>query len=88
MSKCNGKVMVHHSCRRTFTDTRKRSSSEKPAKRLRSSLETSSFDWKSFCFLCSEKVDNSNLRRDPIVTVQTLPIRDSLIERTKEINSD
>ena len=88
MSKCNGKVMVHHSCRRTFTDTRKRSSSEKPAKRLRSSLETSSFDWKSFCFLCSEKVDNSNLRRDPIVTVQTLPIRDSLIERAKEINSD
>ena len=87
-SEGNGKVAVHHHCRRKFTDTRKKSSRGKPTKRLRSSVETPGFDWKSSCFLCCEKKDENHVRRDPIITVQTLPIRQNLIERAKERNDD
>ena len=57
-------------------------------KKLRSSLESVGFDWKSSCFLCSEKNDNSNRKRDPVATVETLPIRDNLIKRAEERNDN
>jgi len=65
MKSNNGKITVHHSCRQKFTDTRKKSSSVIPRKKLRSSScgsdETSGFDWKSYCFFCSEKPEKKTL---------------------------
>ena len=84
----NGKVLVHHDCRRKFTDARKESSREMPPKKLRSSQDISGFDWKFHCFLCCGKIDNNNIARNPIAKVQTLPIRDSLIKRAEERNDD
>ena len=87
-SEGNGKVVVHHHCRRKFTDTRKKSSRGKPTKRLQSSVEIPGFDWKSSCFLFCEKKDENHVKRDTVITVQTLPIRQNLIERAKERNDD
>ena len=64
-SEGNGKVAVHHHCRRKFTDTRKKSSRGKPTKRLRSSVETPGFDWKSSCFLCCEKRTKTMSKETP-----------------------
>ena len=70
-----GKVLVHHDCRRKFVDSRKKSSSKIQPKKLRSSLD-SSFNWKSDCFLCSNKADRKN---STVYQVSTLPLRDNLI---------
>ena len=96
MKNSNGTVAVHHTCRKKFIDTRKRSSDYSDGstgKKLRSSTygaqETAgSFDWKSYCFLCSEKADAKNNIRKPIKTVQTLPIRENLIQKAKYRNDD
>ena len=78
-------VMVHHNCRRKFTDAwSKTTKNEVPKKKLRSSLESTSFQWKEDCdcFLCSEKIDDHNLKREGVSSVMTLPVRDKLIKRS------
>ena len=82
-------VMVHHNCRRKFTDAwSKTTKNEVPKKKLRSSLESTSFQWKEDCdcFLCSEKIDDHNLKREGVSSVMTLPTRDKLIkEQMKDL---
>ena len=70
-----GTTLVHHDCRRKFADTRRKSSSYVPRKKLRSSSEVS-FNWKSECFLCSKKADKKN---STVYQVTTLPLRNNLI---------
>ena len=54
-------VTVHHYCRIKFTDARRNTTkNDVPKKKLRSSLESTSFQWKEDCFLCSEKIDHHN----------------------------
>ena len=85
MNDSCGVVMVHHNCRRKFTDARhKTTKNEVPKKKLRSSLESTSFQWKEDCFLCSEKIDYHNLKREGVSSVMTLPIRENLIKRANE----
>ncbi|KAG1664788.1 hypothetical protein GQR58_019663 [Nymphon striatum] len=90
----NGTVAVHHTCRKKFIDTRKSSSDYySDGRKLRSSTygtqETAgSFDWKSYCFLFSEKTDAKKNIRKPIKIVQTLPIRENLIQKAKYRNDD
>ena len=69
MRESNGKVSVHHQCRRKFTDTRKRKSSTFHSKRLRSSSDAPKFDWKEGCFLCSEKINKVLKNRNPYFKV-------------------
>ena len=81
----SGVVMVRHNCQRKFTDARRKATkNEVPKKKLRSSLESTSFQWKEDCFLCSEKIDDHNLKREGVSSVMTLPIRDKLIKRANE----
>ena len=85
MNDSCGVVMVHHNCRRKFTDARhKTTKNEVPKKKLRSLLESTSFQWKEDCFLCSEKIDYHNLKREGVSSVMTLPIRENLIKRANE----
>lgn len=84
----NGKVSVHHQCRRKFTDTRKSMSNISHPKRLRSSSDAPKFDWKESCFLCSEKINKVLKQRNPFFRVRTLEIRDNLITRSKERNDE
>ena len=88
MRESNGKVSVHHQCRRKFTDTRKRKSNTFHSKRLQSSSDAPKFDWKESCFLCSEKINKVLKNRDPFFKVGTLQIRANLITRAKERNDD
>ena len=53
-------------------------------KKLRSSLESTCFQWTEDCFLCSEKIDNYNLKRESISSIMRLSIRDKLIKRANE----
>ena len=66
----------------------KKGSGKIPTKKLRYSMHTACFEWKLFGFLCSEKIDYNNLKRNPIAKVQTLPIRDGLIKRAEERNDE
>ena len=85
MNESGGVVMVHHNCRRKFTDARRKTTkNEVPKKMLRSSLESTRFQQKEDCFLCSEKIDDHNLKREGVSSVMTLPIRDKLIKRANE----
>ena len=55
MNDSGGVVMVHHNCRGKFTDARRKTTKkEVPKKKLRASLESTSFQWKEDCFLRSE----------------------------------
>ena len=83
MNDSGGVVMLHHNCRRKFTDARpKTTKNEVSEKKLRSSLESISFQWKEDCFLCSEKIDDHNLKREGVSSVMTLPVKDKLIKRS------
>ena len=48
------KVLVHHTCRCKFVDTRKVEKYEMQRKMFRSSIENT-FEWKTDCFLCTKK---------------------------------
>ena len=72
-----GTVLVHHSCRRKFVDTRKSTSFEMPRKRLRSSIDNT-FDWKTNCFLCTKKAMR---KYSTVARVETLPLIQTLIDR-------
>ena len=79
MNNRGGVVMAHHSCRRKFTDARRKATkNEVPKKKLRSLLESTSFQWKEDCSPCSEKIDDHNLKREGVSSVMTLPIRDKI----------
>ena len=81
MSKCNEKVMVRHTCRKKFTDPHNRSSSDAvPMKKLRLSSESSKFDWKKYSFIYLEKVDFLHVKRDLVLAVTTLPLRENIIQ--------
>ena len=71
------KVLIYHSCRRKFVDTRKSTSFEMPRKRLRSSIDNT-FDWKTNCFLCAKK----EMRKySTVARVETLPLIQTLVDR-------
>ena len=76
-------ILVHFDCRRKFTDTRKKSQSKIPPKRLRSSMDNT-FNWKEHCFLCNTKVDIRHTEKGSIVKVMTLPLRVTLITCAEE----
>lgn len=97
MRKNKKQVVVHHDCRRKFTDTRvKEDLSGNARKKLRSSSlgvndganETIGFDWKSNCVFCSKLIDFKNIARSRVKEVHTLPIRESLIQKAEERKDD
>ena len=71
------KVLVHHTCRRKFVDTRKVEKYEMPRKRFRSSIENT-FEWKTDCFLCTKKALQ---KYSTVARVETLPLIETLIKR-------
>ena len=85
----NGKVLVHHDCRRKFTDTRKKKAQEKSAGEVKVLTRQIWFYLETQLLFCWWKIDNNNhITRNPIAKVPTLPTRDSLIKRAEERNDD
>ena len=67
MNESGGVVMVHHNCRRKYTNARRKTTkNEVPKKMLRSSLESTRFQQKEDCSLCSEKIDDHTLKREGV----------------------
>ena len=78
-------MLVHFYCRRKFTDTRKKSQSNQPSKKLRS-LFDNAFNWEQHCFICGKPADTRHANKSNIIKVMTLPLRDNLVVCSKERN--
>ena len=83
MNDSGGVVLVHHNCRGKLLVH-----SVKQLKEFRKKatviIGSTSFQWKEDCFLCSDKIDDHNLKRQGVSSVMTLPVRDKLIKRANE----
>ena len=81
-------VLVHAKCRRNFTDAKRtfshcasnNTTSEPVSKKLRS--DSLPFNWKKDCLLCgmTATFDHRHPEAGTVCTVQTLPIRKTLLE--------
>ena len=80
-------ILVHFDSRRKFTDTRKKSRSNQPSKKLRSSFDNA-FNWKQHCFICAKPADTRHTNKSNIIKVMTLPLRDNLVVCANERNGD
>ena len=79
-------ILVHFDCRK-FTDTTKKSQSNQPSKKLRSSFDNA-FNWKQHCFICAKPADTRHTNKSNIIKVMILPLRDTLVVCAKERNDD
>ena len=86
MQRNDLQVLVHQECRKTLTDSRKKIT-RKPYKRLRSSEERP-FEWKNYCFLCSEIVELRHLDRSTFNEAMTFTLRERLVARATERNDE
>lgn len=82
-----GKILVHATCRKKYTDARKsimdmRHMEGPCQKRLRSSTPEL-FSWREHCLFCvSEAIlDIKHPERDHVVAVQTIPIRSTILQQ-------
>ena len=60
-----------------FTDTRKRSQSKLPSKKLRSFYDNV-FNWKKHCFLCENAVDLKYSKNSNVINVRAIPILENM----------
>ena len=64
----------------------KKSQSNQPSKKLRSSFDNA-FNWKQHCFICAKPADTCHTNKSNI-KVMTLPLRNNLVICVKERNDD
>ena len=65
----------------------KKSQSNQPSKKLRSSFDNA-FNWKQHCFICAKPADTRHTNKSNIIKVMTLPLRDNLVVCANERNGD
>ena len=84
-----GKVLVHHECRRRFTEKRKAHVDLGTcSKRLRSSAgERDQFQWKLHCLFCAKEKNNKRKLSDTS-EVETIPIINHILDQCNVRDDD
>ena len=65
----------------------KKSQSNQPSKKLRSSFDNA-FNWKQHCFICAKPADTRHTNKSNIMKVLALPLHDNLVDCAHERNDD
>ena len=65
----------------------KKSQSNQPSKKLRSSFDNA-FNWKQHCFIGAKPADTRHTNKSNIMKVLALPLRDNLVDCAQERNDD